>query len=154
MVGANQLLQLKFCFSFSTFLAKNHMEFFVTWLIKQISMGIMVILGERWEWLEGKKRGDEDNRAPWALHCTRAKLRLWKGPDGGGIQCLLPWTCALATRLLISSLWGRRKISIFTQSQNEKDAEIPKPTFGRKIAVLWPLFECLGEEEAPPSGLH
>lgn len=36
------------------------MELFVSWLVKQISMGIIVILGGEFrEWSEGKKRGEK-----------------------------------------------------------------------------------------------
>lgn len=54
MVRANRLLQV--LFQFLNFLGWNHMELFVSWLIKQISMGITVILGGEFrEWSEGKK---------------------------------------------------------------------------------------------------
>lgn len=50
------------------------MEFFFKWLIKQISMGIIVILGEvRMD--GGKEEGSY--QAHWALHCSRAKFSLW-----------------------------------------------------------------------------
>lgn len=52
------------------------MVLFVSWLIKQISMGITVILGGRVQrMVRREEEGREENQA---LFCARAKLSLWE----------------------------------------------------------------------------
>lgn len=39
------------------------MEALAKWLMKPLLMGVLVTCGQRWESLEGKQRGDEDDPA-------------------------------------------------------------------------------------------
>lgn len=53
------------------------MELFTSWLVKQISMGIIVILGGLVQrMVRGEEEGRKDNQA---LNCARAHL--WEVPD-------------------------------------------------------------------------